>query len=220
MRDRGWRVRVASPGVRAGLCLLLLCLAGVAVAAPPTYRVDYRVGFVPASGEATVAITIAPGSGHPQRLRFSIDPARHLGFEGDGTIKRSDAQLTWRPPKEGGQLRYRYRVEQTRNDGTFVARMTEHWTLLRIDRLIPPVAVLAADGAVSHASLRFDLPEGWPTVDVGYVYDREQQRFPIENPGRRFQRPLGWMIAGDIGNRRERIDGFEVSVAAPRGSAV
>jgi hypothetical protein len=221
MHDHGLRAVVTRHRLRASLCMLLLWLAASATAAaPPSYRVDYRVGFVPASGEATVTITIAPGSGRAQRLRFSIDPERHLGFEGDGAIERSDGRLTWRPPKAGGELRYRYRVEQARDGGTYVARMTEQWTLLRIDRLIPPVAVLAPNGAVSRATLRFDLPKGWPTVDVGYVYDRELQRFPIENPGRLFQRPLGWMIAGDIGNRRERIDGFEVSVAAPRGSAV
>jgi hypothetical protein len=220
MRERAAAARMTSR-LGAALCALLLLLASsVALAAPPSYRVDYRVGFLPASGEATVAITIAPGSGRAQRLRFTIDPERHLGFEGDGAIERGDKQLTWRPPRAGGQLRYRYRVEQARNGGAFVARMTERWALLRIDRLIPPVAVLAPDEAVSRATLRFDLPKGWPTADVGYVYDRERNLFPIENPGRRFHRPLGWMIAGDVGNRRERIDGFEVSVAAPRGTAV
>jgi hypothetical protein len=213
MRDPRMTARL----VRAGFGLaLLLCALGVAAA--PAYRVDYRVGFLPASGEATVAITLAPGSGRAQRLRFSIDPERHLGFEGDGDIERKGARLTWRPPKEGGQLRYRYRVDQARNGGAFVARMTADWALLRVDRLIPPVAVVAPGGAVSRATLRFDLPKGWPSVDVGYEYDRERGRYPIDNPGRRFQRPLGWMIAGDIGNRRERIDGFQVSVAAPRGS--
>jgi len=202
------------------LALLLSAFASIASAAAPDYRVDYLVGFIPDDGVATVAIEIIPGSGRAQRLRFSIDPKRHHDFEGDGRLDVGDKQVTWRPPKSGGTLRYRYRVDRRRDAGEYDARMTDDWALLRIDRLIPSVAVLAPDKAVSIATLRFRLPPGWTNVDVGYRFDDKADAYRIANPGRRFQRPLGWMIAGQVGTRREFIEEMEVSVAAPKGDTL
>lgn len=202
-------------------CLLILFASFPACAAAvPEYRVEYVVGFAPDTGEASVRIRIEPGTGRAQRLRLSIDPQRHDGFEGDGRISRDGGVLTWRPGAGVSELRYRYRVDRERNGGAYVARMTPTWALLRIDRLIPPVAVLAPDQAESRASLRFELPDGWSSAEVAYRFDTDAGHFPIANPGRRFQRPLGWMIAGDLGIRREQIDEMEVAVAAPRGATV
>ena len=125
------------------LFALLSALASTASAATPDYRVDYRVGFMPDDGIATVAINITPGSGRAQRLRFSIDGKRHHAFDGDGRLDVEGETVTWRPPKSGGTLRYRYRVDRKRAAGEYDARMTADWALLRIDRLIPSVAVLA-----------------------------------------------------------------------------
>jgi hypothetical protein len=212
---------ISIPGLPHRLLLAaLLVLIGSAVhAAPPSYRVDYLIGFDPVAGDATAVITVTPGSGRVQRLRFTIDPERHHGFSGEGRVDAAEAELTWRPPKAGGSLRFRYKVDQERNGG-YVARMTEQWALLRIDRLIPAVAVLAPDEAVAVATLRFDLPPGWTNADLGYRLDHVRALYPIDNPGRRFQRPLGWMVAGEIGTRRELIDEMEVSVAAPKGDAM
>lgn len=207
--------------IQAFACLLILLASACVSAAPaPQYRVEYVVGFAPADGEASVRIRIEPGTGAAQRLRFSIDPERHSGFEGDGRISRDGEVLVWRPGPGTAELRYRYKVDRERNGGAFVARMTPSWTLLRIDRLIPPVAVLAPGKAQSRSSLRFELPAGWSSADVAYRFNADAGHFPIDNPGRRFQRPLGWMIAGDLGIRREQIDEMEVAVAAPRGATV
>jgi hypothetical protein len=202
------------------LFALFLLLAAAIAAAAPSYQVDYLVGFHPDSGEASARISITPGDGRAQRLRFSIDPERHHGFKGDGRIALEDKQLVWHPPRAGGSLEYRYRIERRRGRGGYDARITERWALLRIDRLIPPVAVLAREQAVSVSHLRFELPDGWSHAEVAYRYDNERERYPIENPGRRFQRPLGWLIAGDLGIRREQIDEMEVAVAAPRGESM
>lgn len=199
------------------LAAALALVALAAQAAPPRYRLDYRIGFDPAAGEAIATIKMIPGTGRLQRLRFSVDPKRHRSVEGDGRISREKDVLTWRPPKQGGTLTLRYKVSQRRADGGYVARMTDSWAIFRADRLMPPMAALAPDRAVSDARLWFDLPPGWVIADIGYRLDREQGWFPIVNEGRRFQQPLGWLIAGDIGNRREFIDEMEVSVAAPKG---
>jgi len=200
--------------------LMVLACFPLWAAAAPTYKVEYEVGFDPPKGEATVRIRLEPGSGRAQRLRFFVDSKRHHSFTGDGKIEQEGKVLTWRPGKENAELRYRYRVDHMRRDGTFDARMTLSWALLRIDRLIPSAAVIAPGGAKSTAVLKFVLPEGWTSADVGYRKVRASGGFPINNPGRRFQRPLGWMIAGDIGSRRETIGGSRVAVVAPLGEAM
>ncbi|HAI59103.1 MAG TPA: hypothetical protein DCM32_04400, partial [Xanthomonadaceae bacterium] len=59
------------------------------------------------------------------------------------------------------------------------------------------------------------LPKGWTNVDTPYVHTRDRSGFVVVNPERRFDRPVGWMIAGVVGTRREFIDGLEVSIAGP-----
>ncbi len=199
---------------------LLTCATALRAAEAPSYRVEYSVGFLPASGEATVTIRIEPGTGRAQRLRFSIDGERHRGFSGDGEISRKGDKLTWRPGKGPAELRYRYRVNRERSDGEFDARMTADWALFRADRLIPSVAVIAPDAAVAKATLRFVLPDGWSGVETAYLINDAKTAYPINNPGRRFQRPLGWLLVGDIGARREQLDDMQVAVAAPKGDAL
>lgn len=200
--------------------LLLCCLSWAALAAPE-YRVDYRVGFDPEAGEALFAMTVIPGDGRLQRLRFTIDPERHSAIKADGRLTRKDARYTWRPPAEGeATLRFRYKVDRRRDGNTYDARITDDWALLRADRLFPPASTIAPDGAVARARLAFDLPEGWTNEELGYPFSDSLERFLIDNPGRRFQQPLGWMIAGQVGTRRDLIDGMEVVVAAPKGDAL
>jgi len=42
----------------------------------------------------------------------------------------------------------------------------------------------------------------------------------VIDPKHRFDRPVGWLIAGEVGTRREFIEGCEFSVAAPKGEHV
>jgi hypothetical protein len=62
------------------------------------------------------------------------------------------------------------------------------------------------------------LPEGWSFVTAypqikGGVYE-------IEHTHRSFDRPTGWMAAGHLGVRRERIAGVRVIVAGPLNQGV
>lgn len=205
------------------LCVLLtsIGLVAVASAAPPSYRVDYQVGFQPDEGLATVAITVTPGSGRVNRLRFKLDPERHAGFAGDGEISVDKSRLTWRPPAKGAAtLNFTYKVDRKRSKHEYDARITADWALFRADRLLPPVASVAPDGAVAEARLRFDLPAGWGNAEIGYPFHQQSDAFEIHNAGRRFQQPLGWVIAGDVGTRREYLPDFEVVVAAPKGDTM
>lgn len=199
----------------------LWMLAGLLAAQPARYQIDYQVGFDPARGEALVEILHTPGSGALRRLRLQKDPDRHGVFKGDGRVTRDGDRITWRPPQDQpGRLRFRYQVNRERGDGAFDARITDAWALLRADRLIPPVRALADDDAEAVARFRYLLPAGWSNAELGYPFDESTGYFRVDNPGRRFQQPVGWMIAGEVGSRREFIAGMEVVVAAPKGDAM
>jgi hypothetical protein len=207
--------------MRLRSCLAVLLLASVpAVRGATSYDVDYTIEFLPQSKQAAVTIALDPGDGRATRLDFAMDAARYSDIEGDGAIERSDGRVRWTPPKQGGELRYRYRVNQERRGGGFDALMTDHWVIVRGDDLVPRALVRATRGADSRARLTFKLPPGWTNVDTPYVLNRKRDAFVVVNSSRRFDRPVGWVIAGDIGTRREWIEDMEVSVAGPKGEDV
>ena len=90
------------------------------------------------------------------------------------------------------------------------------WLLLRTEDLIPPIASRTRVGAEARTTMRFELPKGWSIV-TGY---RESDGvFPIEDADRRLDHPDGWIVAGNIGVRYDRIANTTVAVAAPREQA-
>ena len=141
---------------------------------------------------------------------------------GSGVTKyKVGDHVSWKPRATGtSTLRYRYRIDDRRRDGGYDARITDTWTIVRGDDLVPSATVRATKGADSRARLRFDLPPGWPNVDTPFRHTRDRNAFVIVNPERRFDRPTGWIIAGDVGTRREMIGNTEISVAGPKGDPV
>lgn len=198
------------------LCLVLLWPAWAWAA---RYDVDYRVAFLPEDGVAAVTIATRPGDGRLVSLDLNMPSARYSAVEGDGEITRRGARVLWQVPEAGGELRFRYRIDKRRRNGGFDARLTPNWTIVRGDHLIPSATVRATAGASSRATLRFDLPEGW-SVEAPWALAGEPGHYRVYNPERAFDRPTGWMIAGELGIRREILDGFEIAVAAPRGEPV
>src|SRR5690606_12602161 len=137
--------------------------------------------------------------------------------DGDGEVRRDGDRLVWTPPETGGSLSYRYLIDNRRRGGGYDARITDDWVIVRGDDLVPSARARISKGADSRARLRFDLPPGWSNVDTPYLRSRDGDAFVIANPERRFDRPVGWIIAGDVGTRREDIEGMEISIAAPKG---
>jgi len=209
--------------VRSALLLLLIGCASAprpADARRPRYDLDYRVAFLPAEGVARVAISTRPLDGRLTRLRLRMPTPRYSEVTGDGSVQREDHYIAWTPPDEGGTLRYRYRIDHQRRGDGYDARITEDWTIVRGDDLVPTASVRATKGADSRARLRFELPEGWTNVDTPFVMAKNGEEFVVVDPTRRFDRPKGWIIAGKVGTRREWIEGTETSVAGPKGSDV
>lgn len=204
---------------RLGALFILAMVAWPAWAARPEFAVDYRVAFEPEAGTAHVVIATAPIDGRLVRLSTRLDPDRYTGLKADGTLQRDGDKVTWSPPRKGGTLQYRVRVDHRRRGDGFDARMTGDWALLRGDDLVPPLQSVVTRGADARARLRFALPQGW-SIETPYSRSRDGKAFVIVDPERRVDRPEGWILAGRIGVRRERIAGMRVAVAAPRGEGV
>ncbi|MDP1699000.1 MAG: hypothetical protein Q8L45_14650 [Xanthomonadaceae bacterium] len=217
---------------------VLFCFVAVSgFAASPTYRVDYQVAFEPAQKSARVSITLASGKGRVSSLRFRMDPKRYSAIQGDGDIVRKGEYLTWKPPHAGGSLHYRYAIEHRRKSGGYDARITPTFAIVRGDDLVPPVTVRATRGAHSEARLSAVLPPGWSGFETPWRPLHEAGVFAVDNQGRDFDRPTGWIIAGDLGVRRDLVElesnaclncghldcgigCFAISVAAPKGEDV
>ena len=211
----------SSPSRLRVLALALLLLPSLALAERTEYKVDYLVRFLPAKGQADVSIRLTPGTGEVRRLRLRMPEDRYSNIRGDGEITRKGDLVTWLPPRgEPARLRFLHNIDHKRRDGGFDARITDDWVLMRGDDLVPPATVLATKGADSRARLRFQLPKGWTNVDTPFKRSRDGKSYVVVNPERNFDRPTGWIIAGDVGTRREQFDNIEISVAGPKGDEV
>lgn len=200
------------------LLVALLCGLCAPALARSSYDIDYRVRFLPAEKVAEIELATRPDSGRLISLDFNMPAKRYSSVSGDGEVMREGDRVRWTPPREGGSLRYRYRIDKRRRNGGYDARITPEWVIVRGDHLVPPAAVRTTPGADSRARLYFDLPEGW-SASTPWSLNRAKDGYVVVNPERRFDRPTGWLIAGDLGVRRDYLGegGTYLSVAAPRG---
>jgi hypothetical protein len=200
---------------------LLLTLSSVAQAAPTAadlrFDLDYTVELLPRTDQARVHILLGQSGERVKEISFEFDAKRFSGFTASkGKLERVGKQVLWRPAGAGSQLSYLVRISRDRGDGAFDARMTADWAIFRGDRVIPSLRVRMSKGASSRARLQIKMPAGWTNVDTGWMRGSDG-RFIIDNPERKFDRPIGWMVAGQIGTRRDRLGTTEVAIAAPKG---
>ncbi|WP_372881778.1 hypothetical protein [Psychromonas sp.] len=204
--------------VSALLALAFFSSPGFAGKGDKTYQLEYRVVLQPLTDSARVTIHISDG-GLLNSVDFNIDPQRYSDIKADGKVSIKDGRAVWEPPEGAVKFEFTAKISSKRDNGKYDARITEDWAIFRGDNLIPAAAVKAVKGATSEARLNFQLPSGWSHVDTGWPRDKNGS-FIIDNPQRNFDRPVGWIIAGKVGTRRDFISGTEISVAAPRGSAL
>ncbi|MGH8495644.1 MAG: hypothetical protein ACREVN_05880 [Gammaproteobacteria bacterium] len=213
------------PAHTARLALLLgiagsaVCPSGnIAADDGETYELDYLIELVPEDGIAEVRVVLGEDAELVREIRFHIEPQRHRGFSGDGEIDVDGEYVRWLPPEDGGSIEFEADIDHERGTGSYDALMTDEWALFRGDDVVPPARVRTAAGAESDARLKLTAPDGWsvvtpyPGLDDGWVR--------VEHSDRRFDRPTGWMTAGNLGVRRERIRGVEVAVAGPVGHGI
>jgi hypothetical protein len=184
----------------------------------PAYGVSYTVWIKAGDPEATVRVRL---SRHPEWVRwmkFSADPERYSHFKGTGEVEVTEDGALWRPPQEDAYLDFRVNLQSQRASGRLDGVVNETWAMFRADDLIPPVRIDMKDGTQSQAKLLLNLPEGWSLATPFPRYSSGRLR--IDNPDRLFDRPTGWIVAGDIGTRRETIGDTRVTVAAPTGQSM
>lgn len=204
-------------------CLILLvclslgaCRAGGEAAAAPapadlTYRLHYELVLEPLQGTAVASVTLRQSSHLLREARFILAGQRWTNFSGDGNIERRGDELVWNPPEAGGALRWRVALVHPRGQA-FDARLGAEWALFRGEDAFPAAATRTLKGAISRSTLNIATPRGWSVVTP---YHEEDGRFVIVNEERRFDRPTGWMAAGELGVRRDTIAGVRVAVAGP-----
>jgi hypothetical protein len=207
------------------LTLLLLALSLFASPAlaekKQRVKLEYQVRFLPESGEAMVNLRLAENAALV-RVQFDLgDKGYFSDFEGTGTLAEEPGQLLWVPgkAKTGGSLSYRVKIDHLRDSGTYDARITPDWVLMRGDDLIPSAKVVHENTYELQTYLQFELPPGWKSVETGWPRVGKN-RFRINNPSRSFDRPTGWIIAGKIASRRDQLGVSNVSVSAPIGEGM
>jgi hypothetical protein len=193
--------------------------AGFAQSESRHYGLRYDLTLKPADDRAQVSLTVDERvKGNIWSWRFRIDPQRHEAFAGDGKIEADGEYVTWTPPEAGGRLSFRVAVSHRRANGRFDARMTDEWAIFRGDDLFPAAETFQHDDAEADATLRVHLPERWSFVAA--YSETSDNVYEIEHAHRSFDRPTGWMAAGRLGVRRERIAGTRVVVAGPMNQGV
>ena len=177
------------------------------------YEFAYQAHFDPQARRADVTIALTQRQGVVSELNLAAPPARYLEPRADGEIDRDGDRLLWRPPPDGGTLRFQYTIDHKRRDGDYDARITDTWTIVRLEDLFPPARSKARKGASGRSVLRLGAPDSW-AIETPYGRAAGET---IDLPHERtYDRPAGWVVAGEIGIRREQVAGREVAIAAPK----
>jgi len=200
--------------VRPIRCLLLLALSTCSAGAlARDYALLYQAEFLPDQGHARAEIVVTQEGPGLTLLDLNAPPETYSAFDGDGSVTRQGDRVVWKVPREGGTLRYRVVVDHKRG-GAWDARLTPDWAIVRLDDLFPPARSRARRGAHARTRLVLHGPPGWSfETRYGPV---DGDGVSVETRGRRLDRPLGWLAAGDLGIRRTRVGDRRIAIAGPK----
>ncbi len=199
--------------------LLVMGYASTAIASDElAYKLSYHLELEPKSELAEVTVRI--DKGHLFRyLQFENLPDRYKDIKANGKLTISEDEVRWQPPKKDAELSLKIKITHERDPGEYDAMITKDWAIFRGDDLFPAMKTDFEDGAYAKATLEVDLPKAWTSIETGWPRIKGN-RFRIDNPERKFDRPTGWMIAGKLGTRREEISKTSIAISAPKGSKV
>lgn len=202
------------PGAALAVAALLWALP----AAADTARVTFDVRLQSGNPRAEATIHVRQRGGELREIRFRNDDERMAAGAHDGQLEEKDGEVLWRPPEGGGRLRYTKIIERERrgrNSSGHDAIVTDDWALFRAERAFPVVGWRRVKDSEVESFLSVRGPRGWSTV-TPYPEDDDGAR-PVDNRDGRMNRPVGWILTGDIVTRSDDIAGIRVSVSAPRG---
>lgn len=194
---------------------LVFCCQAVAAAAP--VRIDYLVTFLPDAKSAEVRIEI-DRAGWLKQARFNLEKHELSNIKSSGELERIEQTVIWRPKTKGKAFfSYKVAVPLQRAPGVYRASITKDWALLRGEGLVPPVSVRRSQKVEREIYVSFSLPEHWTSVQAGWPRAESERVFVLDRATKSLARPYGWIIAGQLGTRREHLARTEVAISAPRG---
>ncbi len=195
----------------------LLLVLGACSAEPlraAEYGLHFTANFSENDAYARARIDVDQNRANLRALDFNVPRDRYELIEADGTTESRDGRLLWSPPRRGGGIAFKVKVDSAKGDA-YDARHTGDWILMRLDDLFPPATIRVKKGADPIATVSMDGPKGW-SFESPYG-DLTRKVKPVEGT-RNFLRPTGWLVGGRIGTRRDTIAGRKVTVAAPQNS--
>jgi len=180
------------------------------------YNVQISVRFDPAASAADVRLRVKQKKQSLKKLNFFAPKSLFPNFKATGGApKRRGDRLIWEPPAGESSISWRAVITAPKGD-SYDALITDDWALLRFEDLIPPAATVTRKGATSRFTLQLDGPPDW---SYETRYGRlEDKSIHIDSAQQNFERPTGWLIAGKLGVRRDKIADRWVTIAAPTGS--
>lgn len=182
-----------------------------------TYGIVFTVTPRPGDLGANVELALEQKGQQLHEMSMRMPPDRFRDIQGDGEVTVDGNRVAWRPPQNGGKLSWFVTLQHHRNGKTYDAYINDDWALFRASDIIPPARTRTLKGAVSETSIIFNLPRGWSSATE---YPGHNDRYAVDNPARRYSRPTGWVLLGNIGTRIETIAGIKVKVTAPTGHSV
>lgn len=198
------------------VCVSTSLAATSAPRAPRPFDLDYTIELLPKTDQARVSIVLGKSGELVSALSFPVDDKRYSAFTATGTFSNNAGRANWKPNGVGAKLSYLVKISHKRSNGSFDARMTPNWAIFRGDKIIPAIRARMKKAATSRAKVLIKLPPGWTSAETGWLRI-EGERFAIDNADRKFDRPIGWMIAGKLGTRHDQLGTTEMFVAAPKG---
>ncbi|WP_163832836.1 hypothetical protein [Spartinivicinus ruber] len=198
---------------------IALCCWGLTASAAdkPFYYIDYEVKLEPTAKTAQVAIKLRKNAQYVRSIQVKTNPERYTNFKGSGQLVKQDDYILWQPNGKSGTLSFTAKMNHHRKSGRFDSIITDDWALFRGFDVIPQLRVDMQDGTQSKAKLHFQLPKGWSIATPYIRYT--SGAYKVDHPETSFDRPKGWIVAGDIGVKRETIKGVKVAVAAPKNQS-
>ncbi|MDG2047086.1 MAG: hypothetical protein P8J79_07695 [Halioglobus sp.] len=182
------------------------------------YQMLFSASLDPKSGQAHASVTLRQHRQLVRSIEFAMPKDRYLNIQSTSPIETDGDRIIWRPLKKGDTLHFDFVIDHQRSNQKMDARITDTWALLKLDYLFPTSTTRVVKGATSETRLILNAPKPW-LIETSYGSGAGQV-FVIDNPRRNFDAPRGWVIAGELGVRRENKDGRHISVAAPLGSGL
>lgn len=176
------------------------------------YDMIYTVTPDPGKASASVQLHVQQPRSLLREIRMQIDPDRISDVIGSGIVNVDDDEIRWTPTPTGGTLSWTVSIPHERNSNGYDAWLADDWGVFRAEDIIPRAATRALRGSESNTTLNFRLPRGWSVVTEYFGNDTS---FKVQRPDRFFDQPVGWIVMGNLGVRRDEIAGTRVAVAAP-----